>query len=85
MEETADKNAGGDVKMVTAEFNCSGMTCTGCEKTITGKVKKLDGVQEVKADHKSQVVQVTFEDGRTNEKEIEETINGAGYKCERKN
>lgn len=36
----------------------SGMTCTGCEETITGELGKIQGVQQVKADHKTGTVVV---------------------------
>ena len=85
METTETKTkdvANKDAKLETASFKCETMTCTGCEQTITGKVKKMDGVQDVKADYKSKNVEVTFASNVVSKDEIAKTIEASGYKCE---
>ncbi|MBZ0203952.1 MAG: cation transporter [Ignavibacteria bacterium] len=82
-----DKSAGEQNQQVTAsdksvELQCSGMTCTGCENTIKSKVKKIDGVKEVNADFKSNVVKASYDPGKTNPDAIKEVITSAGYKVE---
>lgn len=74
-----------EAKLETASFKCSTMTCTGCEQTITGKVKKLNGVQDVKADYRSKTVEVTFASGKVSKDDIAKTIEASGYKCEMNN
>lgn len=64
------------------EIHTSGMTCTGCENTIKKKVKKVDGVKDVIADFKSNVVKASFDPAKTNPDAIKEAITSAGYKVE---
>ena len=66
----------------SVEIQCSGMTCTGCENTIKSKVKKVDGVKEVMADHNTNVVKASFDPAKTNTDAIKEAITAAGYKVE---
>ena len=82
-EETKTKEVSNkDAKLETASFKCETMTCTGCEQTITNKVKKMDGVEDVKADYKTKSVEVTFASNRTSKDDIAKTIEASGYKCE---
>ena len=69
-------------KVETVEFKCAGMHCSGCEKTITAEVKKMDGVKDMKADSKSKVVTVSFDANKTNKGNISKSINAAGYDTE---
>ncbi|MCX7877426.1 MAG: cation transporter [Ignavibacteria bacterium] len=71
-----------DVPLKTVEFHTSGMTCTGCENTIKSKVKKVDGVKDVKADYKTGIVRTEFDPSRTNPEAIKEAIISSGYKVE---
>lgn len=66
----------------SVEILCSGMTCTGCENTIKAKVKKVDGVKDVIADFKTNVVKASFDPAKTNADAIKEVITSAGYKVE---
>lgn len=82
-----NKSAGEQNQQVLAsdksiEIHTSGMTCVGCENTIKGKVKKIDGVKEVNADHKTNVVKASYDPGKTNPDAIKEAITSAGYKVE---
>jgi copper chaperone CopZ len=58
----------------------SGMTCTGCEKTIKSKVKKINGVIEVNADHTTGVVNCEYDANITNPDAIKDAITSSGYK-----
>ncbi len=64
------------------EIHTSGMTCTGCEKTIKTKVKKVDGVRDVIADFKTNTVKASYDPGKTNPDAIKDAITSAGYKVE---
>jgi copper chaperone CopZ len=64
------------------EIHTSGMTCTGCEKTIKAKVKKVDGVKDVIADFKTNTVKASYDPGKTNPEAIKEAITSSGYKVE---
>ena len=86
-QTTTSDQTGGTNLQVTAtdksvEIQCSGMTCTGCENTIKSKVKKVEGVKDVIADHKSNVVKAAYDPGKTNPDAIKEAITAAGYKVE---
>lgn len=63
----------------TVEVHTSGMTCTGCESTIKAKVKKVDGVRDVIADFKTNVVKASFDPGKTSQEAISDAIKSAGY------
>lgn len=63
----------------TAEFDISGMTCTGCEEHITQAVNELDGIQSVDASYESGHATVQFDKTETNKDEITEAINSTGY------
>ncbi len=83
---TSDQTGGTNLQVnandKSVEIQCSGMTCTGCENTIKSKVKKVDGVKDVIADHKSNTVKAAYDPGKTNPDAIKEAITAAGYKVE---
>jgi copper chaperone CopZ len=83
---TSDQTGGKDIQVTandkSVEIQCSGMTCTGCENTIKSKVKKVNGVKEVTADHNTNIVKAAFDPGKTNTDAIKEAITAAGYKVE---
>lgn len=81
-QTTADTKNAGIEKIETVEFKCDGMTCSGCEQTITKEVKKLDGIKEVVADAKAKYVKVTYAGNITNKDDIKKAINEAGYDTE---
>lgn len=66
----------------TIEIHASGMTCTGCENTIKSRVKEVDGVKDVTADYKSNLVKASYDPAKTNPEKIKEAIVAAGYKIE---
>ena len=69
----------------SVEIHTSGMTCTGCENTIKAKVKKVDGVKDVIADFKTNVVKASFDPGKTNPEAISKAIESAGYEVKSAN
>ena len=74
--EIADENV---LKM---RFEISGMTCTGCEKTIAKSVKELPGIVEVEASHKDSVAYVKFDKSQTTIEDITASINEKGYQVD---
>ena len=87
-DDKSDKQSGKNSEQQTlhvssgdrsVEIHTSGMTCTGCENTIKAKVKKVDGVKDVIADHKTNVVKASFDPGKTSQDAISESIKSAGY------
>src|SRR5215510_12553964 len=86
-KKTADtKNDGTSVQTSgndkAVEIQCSGMTCTGCENTLKSRVKKVDGVKDVIADHKTNTVKASYDPDKTNPDAIKAAITDAGYKVE---
>jgi len=63
--------------METLDFSVDGMSCTGCEQTVTNAVKQIDEVRRVTADHETGNVEVTTENG--DEAEIRQAIHNAGF------
>jgi len=72
-----------DVEQVaTVEYKCPGMHCSGCEQTITEEIKKLEGIKEIQADAKAKMVKVVYLTNKVSPKDIEKSINAAGYDTE---
>ncbi len=71
-----------DFDGATATFRVHGMTCGGCEVGVERVVKKLDGVEEVKASHKEGRAEVTYEPEKVTTEQIVEAIGTLGYTAE---
>ena len=52
----------------------------GCEARIVGLLKKLPGVTEVKADHKTQLVRVTLDSQETSRADVRAKLEDLGYR-----
>lgn len=63
--------------MEKLDFSVEGMSCTGCEQTVTNAVKQVEGVRRVEADHETGNVEVTVESG--DEAGIRQAIHDAGF------
>lgn len=57
-----------------------GMTCTGCEAHIEGKVNKLDGILKVDADYEIANTIIKYDETKVDLQKIETAISSAGYK-----
>lgn len=77
--ETAGNTQVLDKNDKAVEFKCEGMTCSSCENKISKEVKKLSGVKEVIADSKTKTTRVIYAAGQVSEKDIESSINKAGF------
>lgn len=65
------------MNMEKLDLKVKGMSCTGCEQTVTNAVKQVEGVRRVEADHEASSVEVTAED--SHEDEIRQAIHKAGF------
>ncbi len=87
-KQTTEQKSGDNKNLQTTagdksvEMHTSGMTCTGCEQTLKSKVKKVDGVKDVIADHKTNTVKASYDPAKTNPDAIKEAITAAGYNVE---
>ncbi len=64
----------------TYTLHIEGMTCTGCEAAITTRVQKINGVQEILANHKTGKGLIRLDANKTNIKQIINAIEELGYK-----
>lgn len=58
------------------------MHCGNCENQVEEHVKRLDGVEAVKADVMSHTAKVTLDEARCNVKEITSVIEQVGFQVE---
>lgn len=56
--------------------------CTGCERRIEQAVSQLDGVRQVKADHRSGDVRVALDDTRVSDGAVRTAIERAGFEVQ---
>ncbi len=56
--------------------------CAGCERRIEQAVSQLDGVRQVKADHRNGEVRVVLEGTLTSEMAIRTSIERAGFEVQ---
>jgi copper chaperone CopZ len=56
--------------------------CAGCEARIQGLLARMPGVQEVKADHRTQKVRLTLDSGSVSIQEVKEKLEDLGYRTE---
>lgn len=57
-----------------------GMTCSGCERTVSKVVGNIEGVTSSKADLKSSTVSVEYDPSKVTIDTIKNAVNGVGYK-----
>ena len=63
----------------TVTLAVSGMTCTGCENTVTEAVTKVEGVSSIKASFADSTAVVSFDPSKTSIDAIGAAITEAGY------
>jgi mercuric ion transport protein len=64
----------------TISFDVEGMTCTGCENSVTRSLERIDGVAKAEASHETGKTVVQYDMSRVTPEEMEETIESRGYK-----
>ncbi len=55
------------------------MHCAGCERSITFSLSQLPGVEEVKADWKTQAIQIDLSSDEINLEKIKSELDWIGY------
>ncbi|MFC1731057.1 cation transporter [candidate division KSB1 bacterium] len=82
-EESSESKMEIDVsKALFIEFSVKGMTCEGCEMTVTKNINKLEGIAEVIVSHENENAKVLFDSTLTNISELSNAITEAGYTVE---
>ncbi|MFP5225728.1 MAG: heavy-metal-associated domain-containing protein [Actinomycetota bacterium] len=61
---------------MTKVFEVEGMTCGGCEQSVTRAISALPGVEKVNASHQAKKVEV---EGSADPQQIADAITDAGY------
>ncbi len=56
-----------------------GMTCTGCEQRLAKALRRVDGVREATADHRTGHVRVRFDPSVTDRAALAAQVHTAGY------
>lgn len=64
---------------VTRRFDVTGMSCGGCERSLTKAVSRLPGVNKVSASHAEQTATVTYDENSVTPQAIVAAIRDAGY------
>tara|TARA_B100001115_G_scaffold162877_1_gene138738 strand:+ start:246 stop:851 length:606 start_codon:yes stop_codon:yes gene_type:complete len=67
-----------DIQTVT--FEVKGMTCNGCASHVENDVNKLPGIVKVDASYEEAIAKVEFDQSKVSLAQIEEAVNGTGYK-----
>ncbi len=60
------------------------MTCSGCEAHVTNAVRKLTGVESVKASYQESNTIVKYDPEKVDKDQILEAINKMGYEVVKK-
>ena len=79
-QSSQQKELADTLKFRRIVLQVEGMTCTGCETTISKTVGKLPGIKSVEASHLDSVAIIVFDTSMANVVVISESINGLGYK-----
>ena len=65
--------------MKTIKVKISGMHCASCAKVITMDLEDLNGVEKVEIDEATKLAEISYDENKTNEEKILETIKNSGY------
>ena len=66
-------------RVVTKDFEISGMFCSDCVKRVIAVVRKVPGVRDVKVDLESGKGAISYEEGKANPDALIKAIKRAGY------
>jgi len=65
--------------MSSVTLNVEGMSCGGCEKSITEKLTAVGGVNSVEASSANNTVAIEFDEAQVQQAALEEVIEDAGF------
>lgn len=69
----------GVVNLAKMKFDVRGMTCSACAANVEKSVRKLDGIESVEVNLLRNTMQVSFDEGKSDENKIVAAVRGAGY------
>lgn len=64
----------------TADFEITGMTCTGCEEHVKHAVNELEGIVEISAKYSEGKATVKFDASKVSLEQVKSAIDSTGYK-----
>jgi copper chaperone len=67
----------GERAMQTIEIKVTGMSCSGCERTLQTALMQARGVTAVKADRRAQSVSVEFDPAATDRQALQQAVEKA--------
>jgi copper ion binding protein len=68
------------VRTKKESYSIEGMTCSGCERTVSRVVGNIEGVKSAKADLKTSTMSVEYDPQKVTIDQIKAAVNGVGYK-----
>lgn len=71
-------------KDTTTTMKVSGWSCAGCSAKTETALKAVDGVKTAKADKAKGTVEVTFDDAKAKQGDLEKAVASAGFTVEKK-
>ncbi len=81
--EECAKLCGYDGKMQMVNMNIKGMTCGGCEGSVTAALEKVDGVVKVlSVNHKDGSALVCIDPAKTKAETLTQTVTNKGYEAQ---
>lgn len=75
------ENAGQAEVLETRELVIAGMGCDNCARKLDHALRAKDGVKEVRVDSIAGRATVTFDQTRTNIRELQEVVVKSGYRA----
>jgi copper chaperone CopZ len=80
---SADRMNKSEAKFATAQFSVKGMTCGGCEHSVTTALNKVDGVVKVEeVSHVSGKAVVDYDPAKCNAETLAKAISDKGFSAE---
>lgn len=67
-------------KLKKESYLVEGMTCSGCERTVSKVVSNIEGVASAKVDLSTSTFSVEYDTSRVSIDRIKEAVNNVGYK-----
>ncbi|WP_290770659.1 cation transporter [Anaerofustis sp.] len=65
--------------MTKVILNVNGMSCSHCENRVVNALKENQSVKKAKASAKKSIVEVKFDENKTNIEELSKIITDQGY------
>lgn len=65
--------------MAERTFAVAGIHCEGCESAIETGLRRVEGVRQVKADHRAQTITVRYDEARLDEHDLAGHLARIGY------